>query len=422
MVITEILYDQPGAGNDSLEFVELYNNTPFPIDLNGSVFTLGFAHTFTAPTIVQPGGYVTLARFAGFFANVFGFTPIQWNTGALINTGEPIVLRDAQGILVDSVDYRPGGAWPAGTANTGVSLTLCDPNSDNSLGANWRASLPGTGVFINGSEIKATPGTADNLTCAPSPEIQFVAGTYSFNEAAGQATVEVQLNAAYPLALQCAVALGTGGTATDGSDFTFGAPQTVQFPANSNAPIQITFPIIDDLATEGDETLLLVLQNAVAPAIFGAVDTAVVTIVDNEAPLNPLLSFAQAVASFNESAGTVSVTVNLIAPNANATLIGPGTLPTPIVTTIADMVANAATLQGQLVTIQGVTITPAAGTTVFSGTATIADATGASTLYTRPQANFSANTVPAAPVQLTGHISSFNNVPQIVMRNASDVQ
>jgi DNA/RNA endonuclease YhcR with UshA esterase domain len=110
------------------------------------------------------------------------------------------------------------------------------------------------------------------------------------------------------------------------------------------------------------------------------------------------------------------------APNANATLIGPGTLPTPIVTTIADMVANAATLQGQLVTIQGVTITPAAGTTVFSGTATIADATGASTLYTRPQANFSANTVPAAPVQLTGHISSFNNVPQIVMRNASDVQ
>ncbi len=321
MVITEIFYDMPGAGNDSLEFVELYNNTPFPIDLNGSVFTLGFAHTFTTTTVVQPGEYLTLARFAPFFAGVFGFTPIQWNTGALTNTGEPIVLRDAQGNVVDSVDFRPGGLWPTGTAGTGASIVLCDANSDNALGANWRASLPGTGVLINGAEIKATPNSADNLTCAPAPAVQFVSAAYSVNEAAGQATVELQLSLAYPTPLQCSVVLGAGGTATDGTDFTYTSPQTVIFPANSVAPVQVTFSITDDAATEGDETILLFLENPTAPANLGGLDTATVTIVDNEAPLNPLLSFAQTGATFDESAGTVSVTVNLIAPNANATSV-----------------------------------------------------------------------------------------------------
>lgn len=109
-------------------------------------------------------------------------------------------------------------------------------------------------------------------------------------------------------------------------------------------------------------------------------------------------------------------------PNANATLIGAGTLPTPVVTTIADIIANAATLQSQLVTILNTTITPAAGTTVFSGTASINDGTGTTSLYTRPQANFASNTVPATPVSVTGHLSSFNNAPQITMRNAADVQ
>ncbi|PWH81244.1 lamin tail domain-containing protein [Brumimicrobium oceani] len=168
IVITEIMYNPPESGTDSLEFIELYNNGITNVDLTGWSFSQGVSHTFGAVTM-NPGEYVVVAVDAGAIQNVFGYsTAIEWTSGGLSNGGENIVLVDAGGITVDQVDYDDSGVWPSGFSSGnpdggGASLVLCDPNSDNDDGSNWFASTTNSGVTINGNVALASPGAADNV-------------------------------------------------------------------------------------------------------------------------------------------------------------------------------------------------------------------------------------------------------------------
>jgi hypothetical protein len=170
IVITEIMYNPPESGVDTLEFIELYNNDVVAVDLTGWYFTQGVTHTFGAVTM-NPGEYLVVAVDAAAMQNVFGYsTAIEWTGGGLSNGGEDIVLVDAGGFTIDIVDYDDSGFWPSGSAagqpdGGGASLVLCDPNSDNNDPTNWFASTTSTGVTVNGKLLLASPGAADAV-CA----------------------------------------------------------------------------------------------------------------------------------------------------------------------------------------------------------------------------------------------------------------
>lgn len=158
IVINEISYNPPESGNDSLEYIELYNAGTGHIDLTGWHFTAGVADTF--PSIQLNGGeYFVTAISARAMMNVFGITVHQWSGGALKNAGESIILVDAGGNLIDSVAFKNTDPWPTEANGTGPSLELTDPTSDNNDGANWHASTGATGVTINGHEVLGTPGS-----------------------------------------------------------------------------------------------------------------------------------------------------------------------------------------------------------------------------------------------------------------------
>lgn len=165
VIITEIMYNPPESGNDSLEYIELHNFNNLPTDISGWTFTQGVEHTFPAGTVIGPGGYLVLAKSASAFQSVFGFAPVVWTNGALTNSpGEDIELSDASGGVKDYVNYLNAAPWPADGAGTGPSIVLCDFNADNSLPASWQAASTGTGVFINGIEVKGNPGAASGCT------------------------------------------------------------------------------------------------------------------------------------------------------------------------------------------------------------------------------------------------------------------
>lgn len=105
------------------------------------------------------------------------------------------------------------------------------------------------------------------------------------------------------------------------------------------------------------------------------------------------------------------------APNANASSFGPGTLPTPRVATVAEVLANATAWQSTLVRISNVTF-PEGG--AYSGNKNATDGTGTIPLFTRTQATFSSANVPAGAVTVTAIVSRFND-PQINIRSLSDV-
>ena len=156
LAFTEIMYNSPETGVDSLEFLEIYNNGS-AINLNGFHFTSGIEYTFPSVDLAA-GHFLLLAGNATAFHNTFGLTALQWTSGALSNSGETITLNDVYGNVVDLVTYGIAAPWPIHANGEGSSLTLCDPTSDNNIPGNWKASTEFVTINQAGDSIFATPG------------------------------------------------------------------------------------------------------------------------------------------------------------------------------------------------------------------------------------------------------------------------
>ncbi len=156
IVMTEIMYNPPEYGTDTLEFIELYNNDTISWNLKDFYFDQGV--TFVFPDIsFAPGEYLLVAKSASAMQSAFGKTAQQWTDGALNNNGEPIVIRDYLGYLVDSVYYSATLPWDTLADGYGPSLELCDPESDNTDPANWRHAIEFQLVNTTGDSIWASP-------------------------------------------------------------------------------------------------------------------------------------------------------------------------------------------------------------------------------------------------------------------------
>jgi len=158
VLITEIMYNPPDGGNDTLEFIELYNKGSVSVNLKDWYFSKGITYTFPDITLA-PGAYYLLGRNALSMQYTFGVNCAQWTDGFLDDFGEPIVLKDGIGQVKDSVYYLPVSPWPTTPNNQGPSLTLCDPSLDNSLGENWSASANQVATNGVGEPIYASPGS-----------------------------------------------------------------------------------------------------------------------------------------------------------------------------------------------------------------------------------------------------------------------
>jgi len=157
LVITEIMYNPPESGTDSLEFIEIYNNDIIEVDLTGYSFSSGIGFEFPSITL-NAGDYLLLAVDSMAMLNTFEVNAWQWSSGALSNGGELIELLDNFGAVVDYVEYDDQFPWDSLADGTGPSLVLCDPENDNSLPENWLVSAELAAINDEGAEIFCTPG------------------------------------------------------------------------------------------------------------------------------------------------------------------------------------------------------------------------------------------------------------------------
>ncbi|MGC6469813.1 MAG: lamin tail domain-containing protein [Flavobacteriales bacterium] len=153
IVISEFLYNDPGSGNDSLEFIELYNYTDSDLELTNYSISDGVSFTFPQYTL-NSKSYVVISKYPETLKRVFNITNdnlFAWSdTGSvsLNNNGEIIQLSNSSGVVVDEVEYFANAEWHDSQADGGgYSIEICDFNIDNNIGANWTVS-PQTGNFI----------------------------------------------------------------------------------------------------------------------------------------------------------------------------------------------------------------------------------------------------------------------------------
>lgn len=179
VVINEIMYNPPESGNDSLEYIEIYNAGVTDVDLTGYTMA-GVEFTFPTHTLAADE-YVVVSINPAALMNNFSVDAFAWTSGALKNGGEKVSLFDNVGDLVDEVEYMTSGGWPStaeGAAGEGASIELCDPGMDNNTASNWNASSNSTGIIINDRDLRGTP-KAPNSPCGP-PTPDYIVQTEGF--------------------------------------------------------------------------------------------------------------------------------------------------------------------------------------------------------------------------------------------------
>jgi len=157
IVITEIMYNPPESGSDSLEFLELFNNGTDAVNLEGFYFSEGVEYVFPSIDLL-PDNYLLVSIDSVAMMSTFGVEARQWTGGALKNSGEDIVLNDSFDNIIDSLTYDDNLPWDTLADGYGPSLTLCNPDVDNSVAENWTHSVNFMAVNAEGDSIWATPG------------------------------------------------------------------------------------------------------------------------------------------------------------------------------------------------------------------------------------------------------------------------
>ncbi len=146
---------------DTRDWVELYNPTDETVDLSGWIFEDGTLNEFIVPdgTTIEAQGYQVLCRDREAFFQTYGETiDCVGDFGfGLSELGETLTLRHPTRILVDAITYSAEAPWPTDANGSGATIALNEPDEDNALPENWRASLA----------VGGTPGAANHTETEP---------------------------------------------------------------------------------------------------------------------------------------------------------------------------------------------------------------------------------------------------------------
>lgn len=286
LIISEIMYNPPENGTDSLEYIEIYNNENTVVNLSGIEFDQGITHSF--PNIEIPAQtYFVVAKDSVAFQNTFGTFAFQWQSGTLSNNGETLELIDENGNSIDLVTYQDTPP----TDGLGASLVLCDLQSDNNIFINWMEAMTSTGISVNEKEIIANP--FEESVCPLGPIISFLEPSISILEDDLLISLSIVLENGNTNSTDVIFQFESNSDAVLNEDFSLALapPISITFPAGIEKDTQsITLQILEDLNIESNEVANFSLINPTNDAIVNPMhQTFQLIIEDDDATLPDLM-------------------------------------------------------------------------------------------------------------------------------------
>ena len=142
IVINEIMADpDPVVGLPAYEWVELYNRSPFAIDLSGWKFYYGSSERIIGDVLMQANSYLLLAASNSLpaltsFGPAYGFSSFS-----ISNAGQSLQLKNTANQLIHSVNFNDTWYKSSYKKNGGWTLEMIDFRNPCADEANWIASV-----------------------------------------------------------------------------------------------------------------------------------------------------------------------------------------------------------------------------------------------------------------------------------------
>lgn len=142
IVITEVYPDpSPSLGLPPYEFIEIYNRSQNPFQLQDWQITDGSTNGVLTNRILLPKQYLILTPNEAVVSyNPFGSTMGMQHFPSLNNAGDQIKLKSAEGVVIDSLVYTLAAYNDEEKDNGGYTLERIDPTNFCKGIANWKAS------------------------------------------------------------------------------------------------------------------------------------------------------------------------------------------------------------------------------------------------------------------------------------------
>lgn len=187
IVINEIMADiNPVPTNlPAYEYIELYNRTHYPINLNGWKLSDASSTTILPGITILPDSFYVLTSMpaVAFFGKNISVAGVA-SFPSLNDAGDSLILRDAKGNIISLAFYRPDWYNDPIKQNGGWSLEQIDPNSSCSGKPNWKAAVdnsggtPGRKNSVNASAPDITPPTVSHVAIISPNSIQLFFDEY----------------------------------------------------------------------------------------------------------------------------------------------------------------------------------------------------------------------------------------------------
>ncbi|MEM7368968.1 MAG: Calx-beta domain-containing protein [Bacteroidota bacterium] len=290
-----IVYGIDFQGNNNIQFTV--------IDSTGgiNIFNFGDELGYT----VQEGDEVLVPGEVVVFN---GLTELDPDTIIVLSTGNPLGApavvtnldesTESEFIRMECLALLDTSQWPTSggsvnlQATNGVDTFTVRIDSDTDINGTlpptkkW-LNITGLGGQFDGSTppvggYQILPRYQADIEERPDPTVSFEVIADSAGEGDGSYTLIITQTDGNPDSSTVGISLDEmGSTAINGDDFSF-VPTTVRLGGCGESSVSISITILEDADMEGDETIVLFLNETTNNVIKG-IDTITVTIVDNDA-------------------------------------------------------------------------------------------------------------------------------------------
>jgi parallel beta-helix repeat protein len=143
------------------EYIKILNSGNQMLDISNYSVSDGVEFVFPQGILIAPGEKIMLVKDQSLFSGETGQI-FQWTSGQLNNTGEPLLLKEEHGIIIDYVLYDNVAPWPV-IDSLDEYITLVSPALDNHFATSWVSSMVPIYVEnINGYWVSVFPNPASS--------------------------------------------------------------------------------------------------------------------------------------------------------------------------------------------------------------------------------------------------------------------